>query len=262
MLFKTLLCIRGIRGIRGFGLPTGGDCSRGLLRLTALLVFLVCSAVTTPARCQGRLPAPLAGSARPVIEQFLINQTVGLPGKVIVTIDTPMSGALPPCETLEPFLPPRARLGGRVSVGVRCLSGQPWTRYVPAYIALIGSYQVAARAISAGTALGPADIAVREGDLMALPASVVTDPSQLLGMTVVNAIAADAPIRRELLRGVLTVRQGQNIKVLSRGVGFEVSAEGKAMSDAALGAVVQVKMEGGKLLSGIVRPNGIVERSP
>ena len=43
---------------------------------------------------------------------------------------------------------------------------------------------------------------------------------------------------------------------------FEVSAEGKAMTDAALGAVVQVKMEGGKLLSGIVRPNGIVERSP
>ena len=256
MPFKTLLRIRKP------GLQTNGGYSHGLLHLTALFVFLVCSAVTTPARCQGRLPAPLAGSARPVIEQFLIHQTAGLPGKVTITIDTPMSGALPPCELLEPFLPPRARLGGRVSVGVRCLSGQPWTRYVPAYIALIGSYQVAARAIGAGTALGPADIAVREGDLMALPASVVTDPSQLLGMTAVNAIAADAPIRRELLRGIMTVRQGQNIKVLSRGAGFEVSAEGKAMSDAALGAVVQVKMEGGKLLSGIVRPNGIVERSP
>ena len=231
-----------------------------LLLLTLAALALV--AISTPARGEGRLPTPLAGSARPVIEQFLTNQTSGLPGKVSISIDTPMSGALPPCELLEPFLPARARPWGRVSVGVRCMSDQPWTRYLPAYIAVVGSYHIAARAISAGQTLEPADTSVREGDLTALPASVVTDPSQLLGMTASNSIAAGAPIRRELLRGVVTVHQGQSIKVLSRGAGFVVSAEGKAMTDAALGAMVQVKLQGGQLLSGIVRPNGIVERSP
>jgi flagellar basal body P-ring formation protein FlgA len=223
------------------------------------LVFL--AGVTMPAHGARQLPAPLSGDARPVIEQFLANQTSGLPGKVVISIDTPLSGALPPCETLEPFLPGRARLWGRISVGVRCMSGQPWTRYVPAYIAVTGSYHVAARAISAGQALAPADIALREGDLTTLPASVVIDPVQLIGMTASNAIASGAPIRRELLRGAMLVQQGQNIKVVSRGAGFVVSAEGKAMTDAALGAVVQVKMQGGQLLSGIVRPNGVVERS-
>ncbi len=226
-----------------------------------LLVLTLLAAFTMPAHGARQLPAPLSGSARPVIEQFLASQTAGLPGKVEISIDTPLSGALPPCETLEPFLPARARLWGRVSVGVRCLSDQPWTRYVPAYIAVRGSYHVAARAISAGQVLTPADIALREGDLTTLPASVVVDPSQLAGMTASNGIASGAPIRRELLRGVMLVQQGQNIKVISRGAGFVVSAEGKAMSDAALGSLVQVKMQGGQLLSGIVRPNGVVERS-
>ncbi|WP_372826303.1 flagellar basal body P-ring formation chaperone FlgA [Polaromonas sp.] len=228
----------------------------------ATLLLLALAAISTPASGEGRLPTPLAGSARPVIEQFLTNQTSGLPGKVSISIDTPRSGALPPCELLEPFLPARARPWGRVSVGVRCISDQPWTRYLPAYIAVVGSYHIAARAISAGQTLEPADTSVREGDLTALPASVVTDPSQLLGMTASNSIAAGAPIRRELLRGVVTVHQGQSIKVLSRGAGFVVSAEGKAMTDAALGAMVQVKLQGGQLLGGIVRPNGIVERFP
>jgi len=229
-----------------------------------LLIFTAfnLAVVSTPARSDGRVPAPLAGSARPVIEQFLINQTAGLPGKVGITINTPMSGPLPPCELLEPFLPVGARLRGRVSVGVRCMAGQPWTRYVPAYIALVGNYHVAARAISAGQALSPADISMREGDLAALPASVVTDPSELLGMTALNSIATGAPIRRELLRGAVAVKQGQTLEVVSRGTGFVVSAEGKAMTDAALGAMIQVKMQGGQLLSGVVRPNGIVERSP
>lgn len=226
-----------------------------------VLVLALLAAFTLPAHGARQLPAPLSGSARPVIEQFLASQTAGLPGKVEISIDTPLSGALPACETLEPFLPARVRLWGRVSVGVRCLSGQPWTRYVPAYIAVRGSYHVAARAISAGQVLTPADITMREGDLTTLPASVVVDPSQLTGMTATNGIASGAPIRRELLRGVMLVQQGQNIKVISRGAGFVVSAEGKAMSDAALGSLVQVKMQGGQLLSGIVRPNGVVERS-
>jgi flagella basal body P-ring formation protein FlgA len=233
--------------------------SNTVSRVPLMVIFL---ALSTPASGAGRLPAPLAGSARPVLEQFLANQTAGLPGRVSITIDTPMSGALPPCDQLEAFLPGGARLWGRVSVGVRCRSEQPWTRYVPAYVAVVGSYHVAARALQAGQDLAPADIALREGDLTALPASVVTDPSQLLGMRTSNSIAAGAPIRRELLRGVVTVQQGQNIKVLLRGAGFVVSAEGKAMTDAALGAMVQVKMQSGQLISGIVRPNGIVERAP
>lgn len=213
-----------------------------------------------PAHGAASQPTPLSGSARPVIAQFLVRQTSGLPGRVVITLDTPQSGALPPCATVEPFLPGGARLWGRVSVGVRCSQDQPWTRYVPAYIAVMGSYYVAARPINAGQALMPDDIAVRQGDLTTLPASVIGDPAQLNGVIASNRIASGAPIRQELLRGITVVKQGQTVKVVTQGAGFLVSTIGKVMTSSAAGKMVQVKIQGGRLLSGIVRPDGTIER--
>lgn len=227
----------------------------------ALSMVLATMAMLMPARGAAPLAMPLSGSAVPVIERFLLAQTAGLPGKVSITLDTPRSGALPSCEEPEAFLPPGTRPWGRVSVGVRCNENPPWTRYVAAHIAIVGSYYVAARPIAAGQALTRADVAVREGDLATLPASVVVDPAQLSGVVASNRIDSGAPIRRELLRAVVLVQQGQSIRIVTRGAGFVASAEGKAMTDAAAGAVVQVKMQGGQLLSGIVRPDGIVERN-
>lgn len=205
--------------------------------------------------------APPSDSARPVIEQFLLTQTAGLPGKVSISIDTPTAGSLPPCDALEAFLPTGARLWGRVSVGVRCTASRPWTRYVSAHIAVVANYYVAARPIEAGQTLTPADAAVREGDLTKLPGSVITNPDQLNGVIALNRIASDAPLRRELLRGVTVVRQGQNLKVVTRGAGFVASTEGKAMTDAAVGTIIQVKIQGGQLLSGVVRQDGTVEQA-
>jgi flagella basal body P-ring formation protein FlgA len=221
----------------------------------ALLVVLV-----TPARSASSQPAPLSGSARPIIDKFLLDQTTGLAGKVGITVDTPMSGALPACETIEPFLPVGSRPWGRISVGVRCTATPAWTRYVPAYISVTGSYYVAARQINAGQTLVNSDAAVKQGDLTALPAGVIVDPAQFSGLTAINGIALGAPLRRELLRSIAVVKQGQSIKMVTQGPGFQVSTEGKAMTNAAIGALVQVKMQAGQVLTGVVRPDGMVER--
>jgi flagella basal body P-ring formation protein FlgA len=217
-------------------------------------------AVLIPAHSQNSQVLPLAGSAHPVITHFLRSQTAGLPGTVSITLETPRSGPLPACETPEPFLPRGVRPWGRISVGVRCSADRPWTRYVPAYVAVRGVYYAAARPINAGQLLTSADAAEHEADLTTLPRSVVVDPSQFSGATAVNHIASGAPLRRESLRLPAAIQQGQNVKVSTQGTGFVVSAEGKAMSSAAVGARIQVKMQNGQLLNGLVSPNGTVER--
>lgn len=233
---------------------------RFLSRQIALALPIVLATLTITAHSATSQPAPLSGSARPVIEHFILTQTVGQVGKVSISIDTPISGALPPCEALEPFLPNSSRLWGRVSIGVRCNGNQPWTRYVPAYVAVVGPYYVAARQINTGQTLMPADVTVREGDLTTLPGNVIVDSAQLNGMIASNRIVAGAPLRRELLHSVAVVQLGQTVKVVTQGAGFVASTEGKAMTNAAVGAMVQVKMQGGQVLSGVVRPDGIVER--
>ena len=229
-------------------------------RLAMASTMIVSLAAFTSA-AHSAAPQPLTGNARIVIEQFLGVQTAGLPGKVSISIDTPSSGALPPCDAFEAFLPRGAQLRGRVSVGLRCTAGQPWTRYVQAHIGIMGTYYVAAHQIEAGQALLPADTVAREADITAFPAGIIVDPTQLNGVMALNRLAAGAPIRRELLRGISVVQQGQNTKVLTQGAGFVISTEGKAMTDAAVGAVVQVKIQGGQLITGTVRPDGIVERA-
>ena len=217
-------------------------------------------ALAAPHAAHAAAPLPLSGYARPVIEQFLASQTAALPGKVQVSIDTPLSGNLPPCDALEAFLPRGAPLRGRVSVGLRCHASPGWTRYVQARIAVMGSYHAAARQIEAGHILTAADTVVLEADLASLPDSVVVDAGQLLGKVVLNRIASGAPVRREQLRGALLVQQGQTLKVVSQGPGFVVSTEGKAMASAEAGAMVQVRIQGGQLISGRLRADGIVER--
>lgn len=226
------------------------------LAITATMTLFV---MAQPAAAR---PAELSGNAKPVIEQFLRSQTSALPGQVGIRIDTPMSGPLPVCDAPEPFLPNGARLWGRVSVGVRCNgdgSRTPsWTRYVPAYVAVTANYYVASRPIHAGETLSAADVQVRQGDLSALPRGVMTDPAQANGMIAVNRIALGAPVRMALLRGATVIQQGQTVKVLTQGEGFMVSTEGRAMTNAAAGAAIQVKTQAGQLVTGIARKDGTV----
>ena len=219
-------------------------------------------ALAAPHAALAAAPLPLSGYARPVIEQFLASQGAAQPGKVQISIDTPLSGNLPPCDALEPFLPSGTPLRGRVSVGVRCHASPGWTRYVQARIAVMGRYHAAARQIDAGHVLTAADTVVLEADMATLPASVLTDAGELLGRVALNRIASGAPVRREQLRGALVVQQGQTLKVVSQGQGFVVSTEGKAMASAEAGAMVQVRIQGGQLVSGMLRADGIVERGP
>lgn len=200
-----------------------------------------------------------AADTRAAVERFLRTQAEGQPGRVEITL---RGEALPPCADPQPFLPAGVRAWGRVSVGVRCAGERPWTRYVAAQVAVIAPYQAAARTIAMGEPLRAGDVVEREGDLAALPAGVLSDPSELAGKVAANRIAAGAPLRRELLRGEITVRQGQDVRVVVRGAGFVAATEGKALADAEVGATVQVKARNGRHLTGIAREDGSVERAP
>ncbi|RZL86338.1 MAG: flagellar basal body P-ring formation protein FlgA [Variovorax sp.] len=199
---------------------------------------------------------PQAGDAHAVIRGFLQTQTAGLPGKVEISFGTASADALPPCDALEPFLPAGATAWGRVSVGLRCRGDKPWTRFVQAHVAVQGRYLVAARAIAAGQALGAGDVDERSGDLTRLPPSVLTDAAELHGVVATNRIAAGAPLRRELVRGVVVIRQGQAVQVIAEGAGFVVSTEGRALAQAAVGATVQAKTRDGRLVSGVADEDG------
>lgn len=194
------------------------------------------------------------------VDQFLRTQTKGLPGRVQYTI-TPLDSRtqLAACPAVEAFLPPGARLWGRTSVGVKCLGDAGWSIYVPVQVSVTANYLVAARPLSPGQPLTLNDVVAQSGDLAGLPSGVVTDVQQAVGKTLRNAISAGQPLRAEMLMAPLVVQQGQTVKIMSRGSGFSVTSEGRAMNNAAEGQIAQARLANGQTVSGIARPGGIIE---
>lgn len=194
------------------------------------------------------------------IVDFLQMQTVGYPGKVAVSagsIDPNLR--LPQCQDAQVFLPAGSRAWGKTSVGVRCSSPSAWTIYVQSTVSVSAQYLVAAAPLPQGRIVSSEDLLFETGDLTQLPAGIFTDMTQAIGRTVNISMNAGTVLRQEMLKLSPVVQQGQTVMITSIGKGFRVSAEGKAMTKASEGQVVQVKAANGQLVSGIARQGGQIE---
>lgn len=192
-------------------------------------------------------------------EQHLRLQTKGISGKTTITMGQLDSSKLPPCSVLEAFTPQGGKIVGRTHIGVRCLSPNSWTVLVPAQIAVTGNYVTTARPLVAGQVISDSDLVTLNGDISHLPTGVARDPDGVIGKTVRNSLGAGQTIRFDQLAPPVVIRQGQTVKVISKGQGFAVSAEGKAVNNAAPGQAVQIRMNSGQTISGTTRADGSVE---
>lgn len=200
------------------------------------------------------------GAIRKAVENFVRLNTAELPGQVIFNvgaIDPRLQ--LPACDPPEVFLPTGGRLWGNTTVGVRCQSATPWTIYVPVSVKIMAQVAVAARPLSAGQTVSQADVLMQSGDLSQLPSGVIQDSAQVVGKTVVSGAASGQAFRHDMLRAPQVIQQGQTVKLVAKGTGFQVSSEGKALANATLGQVVPVRTQSGQVINGIARQNGVVE---
>jgi flagella basal body P-ring formation protein FlgA len=194
-------------------------------------------------------------------ERHVRMQTQGLPGKVSIRMSKFDSSRLSPCAIHEAFTPPGARMLGKTSVGVRCLGPNSWNVLVPVDISVTGSYVTTARAILAGQIIQAGDLHVLSGDISTLPTGIIAEPATALGKTVRNSLGAGQLLRSDQLIAPMVIRQGQLVRVISKGNGFSVSAEGKAITNASEGQLVQIRMNSGQTISGPARADGSVEIS-
>ena len=200
-----------------------------------------------------------AAAIRGAIDEFLRIQTNGLPGKSTYTIGNIDADRLAGvCDGFDVSMGNGAKQWGNTQVVVRCRGGT-WTLRVQVQIRVVAEYLVVARPVSAGQQLTDADVRRQLGELSDLPAGLLMDKEQAVGRTAVATIAAGRPLRADMLRLPTVVQQGQNVKVIGTGSGFQVTNEGRALSNAVVGQVIQVRLNSGQIVSGLVRADGAVE---
>lgn len=199
-------------------------------------------------------------SLRIAAQEFLSTQTTGFPGQMKITIgkiDNRLK--LPACLNVSPFLLPGSKPWGKISMGIRCSTPKPWTIYVSAQIEITANYYVTTTPLSQGQLIGVTDIRQVSGDLSALPTGVVTNPSQVIGRSLLTSLASGSVLRIDALKSTPVIQQGQSIKVMSAGPGFQVTTEALALNNANEGQVAKAKTISGQLVSGIARVGGIID---
>ncbi len=197
------------------------------------------------------------------VENYVRGETAGFPGQVSISlgaVDPRLN--LPACQAPELFIPAGGRLWGQATVGVRCNSQTPWTVYVPVSVKVMANVVHAAKPLAQGQPVAAADLALQKADLAQLPAGILTELSQAVGKTLVTSLMSGQPLRQDLLRSPPVIQQGQSVKLQAQGRGFSVSSEGKALAAAAEGQVVQVRIQTGRIISGIARHEAVVEVRP
>lgn len=201
-------------------------------------------------------------SLRIAAEEFLSTQTTGFPGKLNITIgkiDNRLK--LPACANVLAFLLPGSKPWGKISVGLRCSIPTPWTIYVSAQVQVTADYYVAATPLAQGQLITLTDIRKVSGDLANLPTGVITNPQQVIGRSLITSLASGSVLRMDALKSTPAILQGQSIKVISAGPGFQVTTEALALNNANEGQVARAKTTSGQLVSGIARVGGIIDIS-
>jgi flagellar basal body P-ring formation protein FlgA len=225
----------------------------GVPAFASLLLLFVFPATDVLARQDPAL-------VKSAIDTFLRVQSQGLPGEVTYTISSvDPNNHLVPCAALEVSMPAGAKAWGRTSVSVHCQEARGWTIFVPVHIRVVTDYLVTAMPLAQGQSITAGDVARQRGDLSDLPAGVLTDEREALGRTASMSVAAGRPLRADMLRQPVVIQQNQTVKVVSRGPGFQVTNEGRALTNGLDGQIVQVRLASGQVVSGVARTGGIVE---
>lgn len=201
---------------------------------------------------------------RRVAEQFIASQvTAAADARIHATADAlDPRLRLPQCTTRPVgVLPPSARIGARVTVGVGC--AQPkWTVYVPVRLETELPVLVLRQSLPAKAAVTAADVEIQKRRVPGLAATYISSAGQLAGRHLKRAAAAGTPLAVELLAADLLVRRGQRVTLVANAGGIEVRAQGEAIADATpAGRVRVLNLNSRRVVEGQVETRDLVRVS-
>lgn len=123
---------------------------------------------------------------------------------------------------------------------VRTLEG-PMTFPVDAQVTLPPMVVVAVTALSRGTIIGPANIAVRPATSLEQTADALESIEEAIGKEAKQPIPLGKILQRKMLRSPLLVRRGEIVTVHVRTSGIRVRTTARARDEGALGDLVTVE---------------------
>ena len=159
---------------------------------------------------------------------------------------------LAPCDKVRAFLPEGTRLWGRTRVGLRCEQGAVrWNVYWPVTVKVWAPALVAANPLHAGATITEADLRIAEVDMAESMSPAVVDAAEIVGRTMIRNVEPGESLRQDDIKLRRWFAAGEPVKVLVKGDGFAVGAEGTALSHGDEGRCARIRIDSGRVLCGI-----------
>ena len=160
---------------------------------------------------------------------------------------------LAPCGNVEPYLPPGSRLWGRTRVGLRCIDGMSrWNVSLPVTVNAYGNAWVIKGSVASGAAITEDDVVEAEVNWAEETSPVVRDKALWVGQIATRQLTTGQALRQSMVRPAQVFQAGAQVRVLAQGPGFQISSDAQALSAGVVGQVARVKMENGRVSSGLV----------
>nr|WP_315229638.1 flagellar basal body P-ring formation chaperone FlgA [uncultured Albidiferax sp.] len=226
--------------------------------MPVLLRNIVCAAAvlcTLPAYAQAE--ADMLGTSQRWLESAMVQAPpvngMALRMEVALgTLDPRLQ--LAPCAKVEPYMPPGTRLWGKSRLGLRCLAGATrWNVFMPVTVKAMGQAWVAKTNVAAGSVLTANDAMEAEVDWAEDASPVVANAEQWIGQVAARSWVAGQTVRQAMVKPAQVFQAGTQIRVLAQGVGFQVMSDGQAITAGVVGQAAKVRLDSGRVMSGVVQ---------
>jgi flagellar basal body P-ring formation protein FlgA len=227
-----------------------------IMRLPAYggLVLSLCLAVT--AKAQTVHSAELQELAQQWVQTALQAAEPGRPHPlrmevVVGQIDSRLK--LAPCGNVDPYLPVSAKLWGRTRLGLRCVDGMSrWNITLPLTVHAWGPAWVVKTPVPSGAIVTQDHVVQAEVDWAEQAQSVLINPDLWQGHTATRVLQTGQVLRQGLVKPAQVFQAGSMVRLIAQGAGFQITGSAQALSAGVVGQTARIRLENGKISSGIV----------
>lgn len=148
---------------------------------------------------------------------------------------------------------------GRVTVGLRCQTPEPWTIYLRGRVTASTGIPVLQHAANRSELISEDDVVIKNIQIASDLRGIIMERGQLVGKVAVRDLIAGQPLRQSDVKAPTVINRGQSVTIKSFAGGLTVTMKGRALGNGRAGDRIWVQNERSKKrVEGIVSSSGDV----
>jgi flagella basal body P-ring formation protein FlgA len=136
---------------------------------------------------------------------------------------------------------------------MRCVDGMArWNVFLPATVKAIAPAWVVKSPLPVGAVLKDSDLTQVDVDWAEEAAAVLAERAEWVGQLANRPLATGQTLRQGMLKPAQVFQAGATVRVVAQGPGFQAAADAQALSVGVVGQLARVRMDNGRVASGVV----------